>query len=60
MVAAKKIPTNYEGLCPTVHKLLEEGYTDIEIHAPKCPHKDRYGLASNIYLVKAFHKRLIE
>jgi hypothetical protein len=58
MVAAKKIIVDRKELCQVIHNFLEHGYADIEIHAPKCPHKDRYGLDPNLYLVKAFNKRL--
>jgi hypothetical protein len=57
MVAVKRVITNYEGLYQRVCRLLEDGYTDIEIHAPKCPHEDRYGVNPNMYLIKAFNKR---
>jgi hypothetical protein len=57
MVGVKKRLVTREGLHEEIDKLLEEGYVDIEIHAPGCPHKCRRGLSREYYLVEAFNKR---
>jgi hypothetical protein len=58
MVGVKKKPITRKELCEEIDRLLKEGYADIRIHAPNCPHKEcRHGLSQEFYLIEAFHKR---